>query len=94
MSFTIQVKEVDGQFSAVISGDVDEEVVRPTREAAVLAAAERLRELGASGELPAIQTPKLGAAGVAGVFADDPTLSEICADIYAERYRDRDSLPT
>ncbi|MCE9556926.1 MAG: hypothetical protein K8T91_26560 [Planctomycetes bacterium] len=42
----------------------------------------------AAGELVNIDLPPVGVSGLAGLFKDDPTLSEIIDDIYRERDAD------
>ncbi len=49
------------------------------------------RELSAKvkmGELVHLVLPSTGVAGLAGLFADDPALREICDDIYRQRDAD------
>jgi hypothetical protein len=42
-----------------------------------------------AGELVHLELPSVGVSGLAGRFADDPTLREIAGDIYRQRDADR-----
>jgi hypothetical protein len=42
------------------------------------------------GKLISVEVAKTGALAVAGKLADDPTLQDICDEIYAKRNRQRD----
>lgn len=48
-----------------------------------------LSEKVKAGELVDLEVTTVGVSGLAGRFADDPTLRQICADIYRERDADR-----
>jgi hypothetical protein len=92
MTFAILVEPYHGQFAAKLVGEEATRMVRPTREEAVAAMTAELQHRVQRGELLSVEIPRGGASAVAGRFADDPTLSHICAEIYAERDRQRDEL--
>jgi len=92
MTFTIVVKRLNGQFAAQLVGEADSEVVRPTRDEALAAMTAELQDRVECGELVSVDLPRRGAAGIAGTCADDPTLQELCDEIYAARDRDRDEM--
>ncbi len=92
MTFAIVVEPYHGQFVAKLAGEDDTRTIRPTRDAALAAMTAELQQRVSRGELVAIEIARGGALAVAGKFADDPTLSEICEEIYAERNRQREEL--
>ena len=65
-------------------------MIRPTRDDALAAMSAHLEQRVLRGELVVLDIPRRGASAVAGKFADDPTLHDICADIYSERDRQRE----
>ena len=94
MTFSILVEPYHGQFAAKLLGEEATRMVRPTRDEALAAMTAELEQRIGRGELVSIDIPRGGALAVAGKFADDPTLVEICEEIYAERDRQRDELPS
>lgn len=90
MTFSILVQPEDGQFAAQLVGDHGLRVVRPTRDEALSAMQDELQRRVERGELVSVSVADRGAMAVAGKFADDPTLSDICNDIYVQRDRERD----
>lgn len=94
MTYQIIVEANNGQFAAKLLGNEGICVVRPTRDEAIDAMAHEIEQRVERGEIVSIEVPlKRGAAAVAGMFRDDPTLREIVDEIYAERDRERDELP-
>jgi hypothetical protein len=91
MSLAILVEPFDGAFAAMLVGAPETRVVRATRSAAVEAVERDIRRRVRSGDLITIELEEHGVSELAGVFADDPTLPEICADVYRER--DAEPLP-
>jgi hypothetical protein len=85
MSFAIVVEPFDGSFAAMLVGVPETRVVRATRSAALEAVEQDIRRRVHSGDLVTIELGELGVSELAGAFADDPTLREICADAYRER---------
>jgi hypothetical protein len=91
MSFAILVESFDGQFAAMLAGVPDTRVVRATRTAALDAVQQNIKRRVQSGDLVSIEFEEHGVTALAGSFAGDPTLREICADAY--RQRDAEPLP-
>ena len=92
MTFSILVEPYHGQFVAKLVGEEATRVVRATRDEALAAMTAEIQQRVQRGELISVEIPRCGVSTVAGKFADDPTLQEICVEIYAERDRDRDGL--
>ena len=92
MTFPIWVEPYHGQFAARLVGEEATRTIRPTRDEALAAMTAELQQRVRRGELLSVEIPRGGVSAVAGKFAEDPTLSEICAEIYAERDRQRDEL--
>ena len=59
--------------------------MRPTRAEALAALRSELARKVAADELVDLEIQPLGAAAIAGQFRDDPTLREICDEIYRQR---------
>ena len=93
MTFSILIQPDNGQFAAQLVGDHDLRIVRPTRDEALNAIEAELRLRVERGELVSVNVADRGVAAVAGKFADDPTLQDVCDEIYARRDRQRDELP-
>jgi hypothetical protein len=85
MTFPIVIERCEGQFRASLVGDPGLWVGAPTQAAAVAALKEQLRERVAQGQLLSVDVDSEAVWGLAGKFADDPTLRDICADAYAAR---------
>jgi hypothetical protein len=92
MTFPILVQPENGQYAAQLVGEHDIRIVRPTRDEALGAMQDELRRRVENGELVAVSVAQSGVAAVAGKFADDSTLQDICNEIYAERDRELDGL--
>jgi hypothetical protein len=92
MTFSILVEPYHGGFAARLVGEESTRLVRPTRDEALAARTVELQQRVGRGELLSVEIARSGVSAVAGKFADDPTLPEICAEIYAERDRQRDAL--
>jgi len=88
MSLPVLIEQTGGQYCASVIGSPLLRSVRPSREAAIAALQEQLAQKIAAGELIDLDLPMLGVSGFAGVFKDDPTLREICTEIYRERDAD------
>ena len=85
MTFPIVVESSEGQFRASLVGDPGLCVGAPSREAAVAGLKEQLRQRVAQGQLLSLDVDSESVWGLAGKFADDPTLRDICAEAYAAR---------
>lgn len=66
-------------------GDPSLCVAAPSREAAVEGLKGQLRERVAQGQLLSVDLDSESVWGLAGRFADDPTLRDLCAEAYAAR---------
>ncbi len=89
MTVPVMIQSTDGQFSASLVGSAELRCTRPSKEEALAALQQDLAQKLKSGELVHLELPTTGVAGLAGRFADDPSLREICDDIYRERDADR-----
>ena len=96
MTFPIMVESSEGQFRASLVGDPGLCVGAPSREAAVAGLKEQLRHRVAQGrhrvaqgQLLSLDVDSESVWGLAGKFADDPTLRDICAEAYAARDAER-----
>lgn len=87
MTFSVLVEPHEGWFSASLAGAPQVQGVAATRDEAVAALKHQIVERIAHGELVPLEVTDTGITGLAGAFADDPCLREICE----EAYRDRDA---
>lgn len=88
MTVSVFIESTGGQFCASVVGSPQLRCVRPSRAEAIAALQNELAQKVAAGELVNIDLPPVGVSGLAGLFKDDPTLSEIIDDIYRERDAD------
>lgn len=91
MTVPVLIQQTDGQFSASLMGAPEICFTRPSKNEAVAALQQELEIRMEAGELVHLALPSKGLSALAGRFADDPTLREICDDIY--RQRDADHVP-
>jgi hypothetical protein len=89
MTFPVFVEPHEGWFAASVAGAPQVRGVAPTREEAIAALRRQLAERIAHGELEllSLEVAEAGVTGLAGRYADDPCLRDICA----QAYRDRDA---
>lgn len=92
MTFSILVQPENGQFAAQLVGEGGLRIVRPTRDEALSAIQAELQRRVECGELVSVSVADRGLLAAAGKFANDPTLQDICNDIYAQRDRERNEL--
>ena len=85
MTFPVVVEPCDGQFAATLVGAPDVRVVGPTRADAIAALRAEIAHRIGRGELLSLEVDTVGAADLAGKYAEDPTLRQICADAYQRR---------
>jgi hypothetical protein len=90
MTFPIAIESGNGHFTAVVLGSPDLRAEGPTRDQAVERLKVVLTERVRHGELSVLAVEEPGILSLAGKYAGDPTLREICA----EAYRARDAEPT
>lgn len=91
MTFPVLIRATNGQFSASLVGSPEPGCIGSSKEEAVAALRQKLAEKVKAGELVNLELTTVGVSDLAGRFADDPTLRDICDDIY--RQRDADQTP-
>ncbi len=84
MPFPITVEQLNGEFVAVAFGRPSLRVARSTREEAVRDLRTLIADEIEAGRLTKEDAPA-GLLALAGAFADDPTLEDLCDEIYRER---------
>ncbi len=84
-TFTVLVETRKDRFSASLAGAPQVRVVRPTRTQAIDALKTEIEHRIVSGELLSLDIDIVSVASLAGKYSDDPTLDEICNDVYRER---------
>jgi hypothetical protein len=85
MTLPVLVTSYEGRFQAVLVGTPEMRGVGSSRAEAVAALKSDLMKRARQGELEWIDIEPIGVSGLAGSFADDPTLPDICAEIYRQR---------
>lgn len=85
MNFAVLVERNNGQFAATLAGVPRICAVGATRSQAVDALKTQLQQRLAAGELLSVEVPTRGVTDIAGAFADDPSLREICEEAYRAR---------
>jgi len=85
MTFPVVVVPCEGQFAATLLGAPDVRGVGATREQAVEALKSQIAERMERGELISLEVGPDGISDLAGRYANDPSLREICAEAYRER---------
>ena len=91
MSFSVLVETQDGQIAASLAGAPDVRVVQPTRSQAIAALKSEIQQRIEIGELVSLDVEAVGVSSLAGSYADDPTLDEICEEAYQLRDTERSS---
>jgi hypothetical protein len=89
MTVPVLIQPSDGQYAASLVGSPDLRCVRPSKDAALAALQERLAEKIESGELVNLELSAGSVSTLAGRFADDPVLQDICDEIYRQRDADQ-----
>ena len=86
MTFPVFIHQNNGHFEATLVGSPDIRVIAPTRERALADMQAALDQRFAAGELVFLDVPRpKGIMAIAGMFKDDESLREICAEIYRQR---------
>ena len=85
MSFPIFIHQDNGHFVATLVGEPEMRVTASTRAGALASMQSMLEQRFTHGELVFLDLPKKGVLSFAGKYKDDPTLSEICDEIYRAR---------
>ena len=91
MTVSALIEQANGHFCASLVGLPHLRCIRPSRAEAIAALESEVAQKFAAGELLNLDIPLLGVSGLAGQFQDDPSLREICDQIYRER--DAEPLP-
>ena len=90
MTFPILVEPTDGQFVAALVGAPTIRALGSTRTEALAALHTELVQRLAQGDLVALELTPPGVSSLAGTYQADPTLRDICAEVY--RLRDAEPL--
>jgi hypothetical protein len=91
MTVPVLIQSSNGEFSASLVGSPELRCTRPSKDEALAALKQELAQKVKTGELVHLEVSPLGVSALAGSFADDPTLAEICDEII--RQRDGDQAP-
>jgi hypothetical protein len=89
MSFSALVEPCNGEFRAQLLGAPQVSVVASTRERAIDALRVEVTNRMQAGELVPLEAGYIGITDIAGKYADDPTLTEICEEAYRLRNAER-----
>jgi len=89
MTVPILIQYSAGQFTASLLGSPEFRCVRPSKDEAVAALQQELAHKVTQGEIVNLEIPPLGLSSLAGRFAGDEDLRQICADIYRDRDADQ-----
>jgi hypothetical protein len=90
VSFPVIVEPSNGQFAAALVGAPNVRVVGSTPDEALTALRGEIQQRMARGELVSLEVAPLGVSGLAGTFADDPTLRDVCDEAYRIRDAERE----
>ena len=87
MTFAVLVEPQDDRFVASLVGAPELRVLGSTREQAIASLRNEIAQRVRRGDLLSLEVDVnvIGVASLAGTYATDPTLHEICADAYRER---------
>ena len=85
MTFSAVVAQHNGQFSATLVGVPEVSVVGSSRSDAIASLEAEIRKRVEHGELVSLEVGSAGISSLAGKYADDASLQEICDDAYADR---------
>ena len=91
MTFPVTIEASDERFTASVLGAPAVRAEAPTRDQAIALIKKTLTERVRQGELIFLDIEVGGVSGLAGRFASDPTLREICEEAY--RLRDAELAP-
>ena len=85
MTFSVIVVSSEDRFSAALVGEPKVCGLGATRAAAIAALKTEVGQRIQRGELITLDIDSGGIAGLAGKYAADPTLEDICREAYRER---------
>jgi hypothetical protein len=89
MSFPIFVEAVNGQFAASLIGAPNVRVVKPNRAQAIAGLKAEIQQRVELGELLSLEIDAVSVSALAGKYASDPTLRDICDEAYRLRDAER-----
>ena len=84
MTVAILIENDNGQFSATLPGVPELATVGWMRGEAIEGIRAEIQKRVDTGELVTLEVRSRGIAALAGAFRDDPTLRDLCDDIYRE----------
>jgi hypothetical protein len=85
MTLPVLITPCEGQFAAALAGMPEVRGVGASRDDAVAALRADVLERSEKGELVWLEIDTPGVLGLAGRYADDPTLRDIRDEIYRQR---------
>lgn len=85
MTFPVWVEARRGQFAASLAGVPDLVAIASTRSQAIASLREEVRQRIELGELMSLDIETTGVSRLAGSYSDDPTLEDICDEVYRQR---------
>lgn len=91
MTFPVMIEASDERFTASVLGAPTVRAEAPTRDQAIALVKKALTKRVRQGELIFLDIEVDGVSSLAGRFASDPTLREICEEAY--RLRDAELAP-
>lgn len=89
MTLPVLLEKTNGHFRASLAGSERLFAEGDSADAAIEALRSKIDVKRAAGELVDVNFPLAGVSGLAGTFADDPSLPEIVAEIYRQRDAER-----
>jgi predicted RNase H-like HicB family nuclease len=85
MSFPVLIEKSGKNFAAILVGVPGFRVVGASRNEAIAAIKSKIEQHIEHGELLELEVGSGGLSDLAGKYADDPTLREICEEVYRRR---------
>jgi hypothetical protein len=85
MTFPVCIEAHNGNFTATLLGSPNLRAEGATRDQALERIKGIIAERMRHGELVFVEVSSPGLLGLAGKYADDPTLSDICEEAYRAR---------
>ena len=85
MTFPVLVESHEGRFSATLVGTSDVRAIAATRGEAIAALKAEIAQRVGHGELVSLEVDTVPVSSLAGKYASDPTLLEICEEAYRQR---------
>ncbi len=89
MTLPVYIEQTNGTFTASVLGDAKVRAEGPTREAALDSLRAELARKKSAGELVWLTVEPVGVTDLARIWADDPTLDDMIAEIYRQRDAER-----